>query len=75
MLFVYHVPAATFTGTSLTPRRSISMATPLPGFYFDVEKNRYFKITPNHLSPKGFKYSADAIKRQRKHLYVGFSPH
>lgn len=43
------------------------MAPHLPGFYFDVVKNRYFKITPNHLAPEGSKYSADAVKRQAKH--------
>jgi hypothetical protein len=49
------------------------MAANIPGFYFDVAKNRHFKITPNHLSPGGSKYSAEAIKRQRNNSIVGCS--
>lgn len=38
------------------------MASQLPGYYFDEEKRRYFKILPNHQAPKGAKYSKEALK-------------
>ncbi|EXJ60744.1 hypothetical protein A1O7_04897 [Cladophialophora yegresii CBS 114405] len=36
----------------------------LPGFYFDPEKNRYFKIQANHVAPTGSRYSRQAVKAE-----------
>lgn len=47
------------------------MAVPIPGFYFDVDKNRYFKIRPYHRAPDGLGYSADEIERRNKNPIVG----
>ncbi|ETI24398.1 hypothetical protein G647_03767 [Cladophialophora carrionii CBS 160.54] len=40
------------------------MPPDLPGFYFDAEKNRYFKIQANHVAPTGSKYSRQAVKAE-----------
>ncbi|KAL2812079.1 hypothetical protein BJX63DRAFT_262354 [Aspergillus granulosus] len=37
----------------------------IPGFYYDPEKKRYFKIQANHKSAPGSQYSKDAVKRKR----------
>ncbi|KAL4872730.1 hypothetical protein BDV12DRAFT_161426 [Aspergillus spectabilis] len=37
----------------------------IPGFYFDPEKKKYFKIQANHKSSPGSQYSQDAVKRKR----------
>lgn len=37
------------------------MARLIPGFYYDEEKHKYFKITPNHQAPQGAKYSQEAM--------------
>ncbi|MCJ1462331.1 hypothetical protein MMC07_000931 [Pseudocyphellaria aurata] len=42
------------------------MATLLPGYYFDEEKRKYFKILPNHQAPQGAKYSREALKTAAK---------
>lgn len=39
---------------------------PIPGYTFDVEKNRYFKIVPNHLAPEGSQFSAQEVKRRKR---------
>ncbi|KAK7535724.1 hypothetical protein IWX49DRAFT_580667 [Phyllosticta citricarpa] len=36
----------------------------LPGFYYDPEKKKYFKIQKNHHAPPGSKYSQDAVNKQ-----------
>lgn len=36
----------------------------LPGFYFDREKGKYYRIQANHRAPQGSTYSKDAIKAQ-----------
>ncbi|KAL3481124.1 hypothetical protein BJX99DRAFT_253784 [Aspergillus californicus] len=36
----------------------------IPGFYFDPEKKKYFKIQANHKSAPGAQYSKDAVKRK-----------
>ncbi|OQV06509.1 hypothetical protein CLAIMM_11066 [Cladophialophora immunda] len=41
------------------------MPAELPGYYFDAEKNRYFKIQPNHIAPSGSKYSRQAVKAEK----------
>ncbi len=42
------------------------MAKELPGFYFDEEKQKYFKIQPNHVAPKGSRYAKDAIDVEKE---------
>ncbi|KAL5333481.1 hypothetical protein BJX70DRAFT_61467 [Aspergillus crustosus] len=37
----------------------------IPGFYYDPEKKKYFKIQANHKSSQGAQYSQDAVKRKR----------
>ncbi|KAL1636919.1 hypothetical protein SLS56_001016 [Neofusicoccum ribis] len=37
----------------------------LPGFYYDRERKKYFKIQPTHRLPLGAKYSTDAVKREQ----------
>ncbi|KAJ5093133.1 hypothetical protein N7456_008994 [Penicillium angulare] len=37
----------------------------IPGFYFDPEKKKYFKIQANHAAPAGATYSKDTVKRKR----------
>lgn len=39
---------------------------PIPGFYFDEEKQKYFKIQPNHLVPQGAKYSRGNVKQENR---------
>ncbi|KAL1867212.1 hypothetical protein Plec18167_008753 [Paecilomyces lecythidis] len=41
------------------------MARDIPGFYYDAEKNKYFKIQANHVAPAGSQYSERAIKQRR----------
>ncbi|KAB8074189.1 hypothetical protein BDV29DRAFT_174128 [Aspergillus leporis] len=38
----------------------------IPGFYYDPEKKRYFKIEASHKATPGAQYSKDAVKRKRK---------
>ena len=42
------------------------MAPVIPGFYYDHEKRKYFKIQPNHIATHGpaSKYSKAAVKRE-----------
>ncbi|KAI9760848.1 MAG: hypothetical protein M1835_000088 [Candelina submexicana] len=37
----------------------------IPGYYFDREKKKYFKIIPNHIAPQGAQYSRENIKRSK----------
>ncbi|KAL4890534.1 hypothetical protein BDV59DRAFT_90872 [Aspergillus ambiguus] len=37
----------------------------IPGFYYDPEKKKYFKIEASHKAPPGLQYSKDAVKRRR----------
>ncbi|KAL2868701.1 uncharacterized protein BJX67DRAFT_34095 [Aspergillus lucknowensis] len=37
----------------------------IPGFYYDPDKKKYFKIQANHKSTPGYQYSKDAVKRKR----------
>lgn len=41
------------------------MAPHLEGFYYDKDKRKYFKILPQHQTPKGAKYSKEAVKKQQ----------
>ena len=44
----------------------MKMAPVIPGFYYDNEKRKYFKIQPNHVATHGpaSKYSKAAVKRE-----------
>ncbi|KAJ5167724.1 uncharacterized protein N7482_003318 [Penicillium canariense] len=37
----------------------------IPGFYYDPEKKKYFKIQANHVAPAGAQYSQESVKRKR----------
>ncbi|CEJ56648.1 hypothetical protein PMG11_02849 [Penicillium brasilianum] len=37
----------------------------IPGFYYDPEKKKYFKIQANHAAPPGAQYSQESVKRKR----------
>ena len=37
------------------------MPAELPGFYFDEEKGKYFRIQAHHKAPPGAKYTKNAI--------------
>lgn len=41
------------------------MPAEVPGYYFDAEKNRYFKIQANHIAPSGSKYSRGAVNAEK----------
>ncbi|KAL6243523.1 hypothetical protein RBB50_009516 [Rhinocladiella similis] len=41
------------------------MPAELPGYYYDNERNRYFKIQANHIAPSGADYSRQAVNAQR----------
>ncbi|KAL1981019.1 hypothetical protein VTN96DRAFT_3243 [Rasamsonia emersonii] len=40
------------------------MVKQIPGFYYDPEKKKYFRIQANHLAPAGSQYSRDAVKKR-----------
>ncbi|KAI4212045.1 MAG: hypothetical protein LQ351_005227 [Letrouitia transgressa] len=44
------------------------MPPELPGFYFDQERNRYFKIQPHHVAVKGTGYSQQEIEEAMERL-------
>lgn len=46
------------------------MAANLEGFYYDQEKRKYFKILPQRQTPKGVKYSKEALKKQQGLAHV-----
>ena len=46
----------------------------IPGYTFDVEKNRYFKIIPNHLATEGARFSAQQVQRRNKLLNAHCAP-
>ena len=48
-------------------------APSLPGFVYDEEKKRYFKIEPNHRS-HSTKYTKDAIQKREQEAKVRPSP-
>ncbi|KAL2216802.1 hypothetical protein M432DRAFT_633955 [Thermoascus aurantiacus ATCC 26904] len=41
------------------------MVKEIPGFYYDPEKKKYFKIQANHVAPPGCQYSEKAIKERK----------
>lgn len=38
----------------------------IPGFYYDEEKKKYFKITANHAAPVDAKYSRTNVQREQR---------
>lgn len=38
----------------------------IPGFYYDEEKKKYFKITANHAAPVNARYSMANVKREQR---------
>jgi hypothetical protein len=40
------------------------MPAGIPGFYYDSDKKKYFKIQPNHQAPSGSNYSQQAVKAE-----------
>ncbi|KUL84779.1 hypothetical protein ZTR_07273 [Talaromyces verruculosus] len=38
---------------------------PIPGFYWDPEKKKYFRVQANHVAPAGSQYSREAVKRRK----------
>ncbi|KAJ6123381.1 hypothetical protein N7512_005846 [Penicillium capsulatum] len=42
------------------------MPAEIPGFYYDEEKKKYFKIQANHAAPAGSQYTVDSVKRKRE---------
>ncbi|RJE22769.1 hypothetical protein PHISCL_04914 [Aspergillus sclerotialis] len=44
----------------------------IPGFYYDTEKKKYFRIQASHAAAPGAQYSKDAVKRKRKEQEVGY---
>ncbi|KAI9814510.1 MAG: hypothetical protein M1826_002183 [Phylliscum demangeonii] len=56
---------------------------PIPGYHYDAQRGKYFKIVPQHLAPAGAPYSREAIqqrataaekKRRRDHVSGGTRP-
>ncbi|EED15136.1 conserved hypothetical protein [Talaromyces stipitatus ATCC 10500] len=37
----------------------------IPGFYFDTEKKKYYRIQANHVAPAGSQYSREAVKKRK----------
>ncbi|PYH99965.1 hypothetical protein BO71DRAFT_86590 [Aspergillus ellipticus CBS 707.79] len=37
----------------------------IPGFYYDPDKKKYFRIQANHKAPPGSQYTKDSVKRKR----------
>ncbi|EGE85889.2 hypothetical protein BDDG_08834 [Blastomyces dermatitidis ATCC 18188] len=38
----------------------------IPGYYYDAEKKKYFKVQANHAAPSGSKYTRDDIKKRKE---------
>lgn len=38
----------------------------IPGFYYDEEKKKYFKIQANHVAPKDSKYAKSNVSREQR---------
>ena len=38
----------------------------IPGYYFDEEKKKYFKITANHAAPPKAKFARSNVKREHR---------
>ncbi|KAI9852041.1 MAG: hypothetical protein M1838_002010 [Thelocarpon superellum] len=44
----------------------MAMRRALPGYYFDEEKQKYFRVLPNHVAPAGSRYSRASVKSQQQ---------
>ncbi|KAJ5502515.1 hypothetical protein N7463_005389 [Penicillium fimorum] len=44
------------------------MAREIPGFYYDEEKKKYFKIQANHVASPNAQYTQQSVKRKRSEL-------
>ena len=42
------------------------MAKELPGFHFDEEKHKYFRIQPEYVAPKGYRYTKAAVNAEKE---------
>lgn len=38
----------------------------IPGFYFDIERQKYFRIQPNHRAPEGAAHSQSAVSAKSR---------
>ncbi|KAG9950106.1 hypothetical protein KCU85_g3937, partial [Aureobasidium melanogenum] len=38
----------------------------IPGFYFDTEKGKYFRVQANHVAPQGAKYSQENVRKEKE---------
>ncbi|KAG9788610.1 hypothetical protein KCU95_g7268, partial [Aureobasidium melanogenum] len=38
----------------------------IPGFYFDAEKGKYFRVQANHVAPQGAKYSQENVRKEKE---------
>ncbi|KAG8627019.1 hypothetical protein KVT40_004502 [Elsinoe batatas] len=38
----------------------------IPGFYWDPDKQKYFRIQPNHRAPPGLKHSVQSVRREEQ---------
>ncbi|KAF2416080.1 hypothetical protein EJ08DRAFT_666761 [Tothia fuscella] len=38
----------------------------LPGFYWDIDKKKYFKLQPGRLAPTGSKYTLENVQKERE---------
>ncbi|KLJ13007.1 hypothetical protein EMPG_12033 [Blastomyces silverae] len=38
----------------------------IPGYYYDAEKKKYFKVQANHAAPSGSKYTRDDIRKRKE---------
>ncbi|OJD23354.1 hypothetical protein ACJ73_05291 [Blastomyces percursus] len=43
-----------------------SAAREIPGYFYDAEKKKYFKVQANHAAPSGSKYTRDDIKKRKE---------
>lgn len=44
----------------------MSTSRDIPGFYFDAEKGKYFRIQPNHKAPAGAAHSQGAVDARKR---------
>ncbi|RMZ77253.1 hypothetical protein DV738_g4501, partial [Chaetothyriales sp. CBS 135597] len=49
----------------MSNNQSKSSQPVLPGFYFDADRGKYFRIQPNHIAPQDAKYSRQAVTAER----------
>ena len=49
------------------------MPPDIPGFWYDEERGKYFKIFPNNVAPKGAKYSKEGVEKEKKAQQVALT--